>query len=84
MAGETLSLNEQIVAKLMHMMEHTHEVEYSCEETFALLDEYAEMVTDDQEAAALMPLVQRHLDLCPDCCDKFDTLLRILQTESIP
>jgi hypothetical protein len=75
-------LSEEVVIKLMHMIENTHEREYTCEETFAVLDEFVELAVDKKDAAVLMPLVKRHIDLCVDCRDQYETLLRILQTDS--
>ena len=75
-------LNATIVKNLMGLLDHTHEDMYSCEETFALLDEYVELITDNEEAAAtLMPYVKRHVDRCPDCHSIYATLLNILQSE---
>lgn len=74
-------MDENDVRKLLTMLEKTREVEYTCAEAFAQLDEFVELVVDDEEAAALMPLVQHHVDMCPDCRDKFEALLQILKTE---
>lgn len=74
-------MDEKNVRKLLAMLENTREVEYTCEEAFAQLDEFVELVSDDEEAAALMPLVQQHVDMCPDCRDRFEALLKILQTD---
>jgi hypothetical protein len=75
------ALSADIVKNLMEMLDHTYEGMYSCEETFALLDEYVELIADDEEAVALMPYVKRHLDKCPDCHDVYATLLSIVQSE---
>ncbi len=75
------SMDEKSVRKLLEMLEKTREVEYTCEEAFAQLDEFVELVADDEEAAALMPLVQRHVDMCPDCRERFEALLKILTAE---
>lgn len=79
--GDPASLNAAIIKNLMDMLDHTYEGMYSCEETFALLDEYVELIADDEEAVALMPYVKRHLDKCPDCHDVYATLLNIIQSE---
>jgi hypothetical protein len=79
--SQSLTLNTEIVKKLMQKLENTREEEYSCEETFTLLDEFVELMACNEEAAALMPLVQHHLEECPDCRDEFEILLRILQTD---
>ncbi len=75
-------LNDSILQSLMQQVEETKEDQYSCDETFALLDEYVELVVSKEDAAALMPLVERHLQACPHCNEHYDTLLTILQTES--
>lgn len=80
-AAGTLSLNETAVMNLMRQVEETKEDQYSCAETFALLDEYVEMVASEEDASALMPLVEHHIDACPDCSDRFEALLAVLQSE---
>ena len=79
---DTTALNAALIKNLMEMLDHTYEGMYSCEETFTLLDEYVELIADvEEEAAALMPYVKRHLDKCPDCHDVYATLLNIIQSE---
>jgi len=74
-------LNQDVLKQLMHIIENTHEEEYSCEETFAVLDEYVELAIKNNEAELIMPLVKRHLEICIDCREEYDSLIRILQTE---
>ncbi len=73
------TLDDKSVASLMMMIEQTNEGEYSCAETYELLDEYVELAAEDQDIAALMPLVKKHVDHCPDCGPRFEILLDILQ-----
>lgn len=73
-------IDQAHLVELMHRLEHTMEGAYSCDEAFALLDEYVELVANDEEARRLMPLVQSHLDMCPDCRDEFEILLHVLKT----
>ncbi len=77
----TAGLSEEDIKRLMHMIDHTHEGMYSCEETFDLLDEYVELVTSQEEAAILMPYVQRHLDLCEHCNEAYEALLLALAAD---
>lgn len=74
-------LDETTLTRLMRQVAQTEEGQYSCEETFALLDEYAEMVVSGAEAATLMPLVEAHLRVCPECGPRFQALRLILETE---
>ena len=78
--AEDAALNQQMLVDLMHRLEITTENAYCCEEVFALLDEYVELVADDEEARQLMPLVKNHLDMCPDCRDEYEMLLHVLKS----
>jgi elongation factor P--beta-lysine ligase len=77
-----VSLDETTLLNLMRQVEQTKEGTYSCDETFALLDEYVELVSNQDEAAKLMPLVEAHLDACSGCKKKYDILRAILNSES--
>jgi hypothetical protein len=66
---------------MLQMAQHTQPEEYSCDEVYALLDQFAELVMQSgaERAAHLMPLIQQHLDMCPDCREEYESLLRILK-----
>ncbi|MEL7644841.1 MAG: hypothetical protein AAGU04_01055 [Anaerolineaceae bacterium] len=66
--------------KLLQMIQNTKEVELSCDEVHALLDQYTEMANRGEEVATLLPLVHFHLDMCPDCREEYEALSRILNT----
>jgi Zn finger protein HypA/HybF involved in hydrogenase expression len=72
-------VDEDTVMALMRLVEKTNEGEYSCEETFDLLDEYVELAAADQDLELLMPLVKKHVDHCPDCGPRYEILLDILR-----
>ena len=65
----------------MRRLESTDERCYSCEEAYALFEEYVELVVSDEDVALLMPLVKNHVDMCPDCTEHFDILVNILKSE---
>lgn len=67
---------------LMQLLAETQEDQYSCQETFDLLDQYVELVRGREQADLLMPLVKKHLDNCPGCHEEYDVLIRILEAES--
>lgn len=73
-------LDDNSLARLMALIEQTKEGEYACEETLDLLDEYAELTVSDQDAETIMPLVKGHLEHCVDCTERYEALLRILET----
>jgi predicted component of type VI protein secretion system len=74
-------MSPEQLAKLARQLEQTQETEYSCEDVFRLLDRFAESVRRGEDAAKLMPLVQHHLDLCPDCREEFEALMRVLRAK---
>jgi len=75
-------LNESALVDLMQTLEMTQENMYSCEETYALLDKYVELVNTGEDAARLMPLVKNHLDACPGCHEHYEILRDIIANES--
>lgn len=79
-ANDDIFRDETVVIALMQLVERTKEGEYTCEETLDLLDEYVELVSDGQDVAAIMPLVRNHICDCPDCTERFEALVRILQS----
>lgn len=68
-----------LLAKLAAQLERTQQDEITCDECFELLDEYAEAVHRGEEAAEYMPKVQAHLELCQDCGEEFEALVRALE-----
>lgn len=75
------TLDADGVRNLMTALSMTRDDELSCGEVYALLDEYADHVINDEDAAALMPLVEHHLRMCHDCCGQYDALLRVLEVD---
>jgi hypothetical protein len=71
--------SEQMIQDLMHMLKHTRREEASCEDVYEILDQYIELIARGEDAAQLMPLIKHHLDMCPECHEEYDALLRILE-----
>lgn len=72
-------LPPEALPKIARQLQATYEVEYSCDDVLRLLDQFAEAVLRGEDAASLMSLVQRHLDMCPDCREEFEALMRVLR-----
>ena len=70
---------KEMLRKTLLMLEQTQEEEYSCDEVYELLDQYAEAVQRGEDPAHLMPLVKHHLDMCKDCHEEYEALLNILE-----
>jgi hypothetical protein len=72
-------LSDAAVEDLMLRLLKTHDEEISCDEVFALVDEYAEADLRDEDVATLKPLIRRHLDMCRECEEEYQALLRVLE-----
>lgn len=72
------SANPSAKMQKMMMLSHTHEVELTCDEVFALLDQFTELAAEGEDVAQLMPLVHHHLDMCDDCREEYKVLESIL------
>ena len=79
---ENMQLPEDI-QKLLYMIENTEEVEFSCDDVYHLLDQYTEVAVRGEDTKELMPLVEHHIDICPDCREEFEALLRVLQASPV-
>ncbi len=73
-----------MVSRMFVMVSRTQAQEYSCDDAYRLMDRFAEIVARGEDAAMLMPLVQKHLEMCPDCREEFDALLQALNAASVP
>jgi len=72
--------NPELMQKIMGMLENTQETELTCDEVFAVLDQFAELAARGEDVSTLLPLVQRHLSLCADCQEEYDTLRRMMES----
>ena len=77
-SGEMTEQQSEKMKKMMAMLSQTQEVELSCDEVFAMLDEFTELAAQGEDVRQLMPLVQQHLDTCPDCRDEYKVLESIV------
>lgn len=80
-SGRPIALTDEALVNLMECLESTSEDSCSCEEAFAMLDEFVDLVASNDEAARLMPLVKNHLDRCSGCSEHYDVLLQIIKTD---
>jgi DNA replication protein DnaD len=78
-------LQDEVVLKFLKILEDVREEEMSCSEMYDKLDEFVEREVETHDAEKIMPLIQEHLDMCPECCDEYEALLDVLEhTEEDP
>lgn len=68
----------EMMQKMMAMLSNTQDVELTCDDVFALLDQFAELAAQGEDVAQLMPLVKQHLDMCEDCREEYKVLESIV------
>ena len=76
-------IDADMVIDLMHRLENTHDEEISCDEVFALIDEYAEASQRGEDVLSLKPLLRYHLDMCRECDEEYHALLQVLEGNSL-
>lgn len=64
--------------KILGMLEKTQAEELSCDDVYALLDQFTEMAARGEDVASLMPMVKQHLDMCTDCREEYEALLNVI------
>jgi hypothetical protein len=72
-------IQDEVVLKFLQVLENVRNEEMSCEEMYAQLDEFVEHELNSHNAAKIMPLIQEHIDMCPECCDEYQALLDVLE-----
>jgi hypothetical protein len=74
------AIPDEIIQNLIRSLEDEEQgEECSCDDVFAVVDQYAELELRGQDAARLMPLLRKHMDGCHECCEEYEALLDILQ-----
>jgi hypothetical protein len=81
-ASGTSAQSNEMLDKLLQMVNDTDEVEISCDDVMALLDQYVELEARGEDVAHLLPLVKKHLDRCRDCHEEYEALVRIFAASS--
>jgi hypothetical protein len=72
-------LSDEYVTRIMHRLVVTDDEELSCDEVFAMVDEYAEANQRGEDVTSLKPLIRHHLDMCRECDEEYQALLRVLE-----
>ena len=76
-------LSDELICELIRSLENTNVEGCSCDDAYALLDQFAEIQVRGEDAARLMPLIERHIETCDECYEEYEALLRILENPSL-
>jgi hypothetical protein len=76
------AMTPEAIMGLLKKLELTRSEELPCEEAYNLIDEYADLVQKGEDAARLLPLVEHHLEMCLDCKEEYEALMRALRASA--
>ena len=76
------SNSDDALKVLLEKLARTETHELSCDDVHKVLAEFTEMQQRGENVSHLMPLVQQHLDLCPDCHEEYKALMLALDAEA--
>lgn len=79
---DSMSGLAQLMPRMIQKIAGTQEVEYSCDDVLRLLDQFAEASLRGEDVRQLMPLVVQHLEMCADCREEYEALLKVLKATS--
>lgn len=79
--GRSGDPSDAAMKDMLKMIPHTQERELICDEVHTLIDQFAEMKMRGEDPSQLMPYVQQHIDMCPDCREEYEALLEALQID---
>jgi len=71
--------NDSIFTKMIQMLAVTRENELSCDEVYALLDQFVEAISRGEIISEKMAPVGQHIKVCPDCREEYETLLAMIE-----
>ena len=72
-------IEDEVVLKFLQILENVRREDMSCDDMYAQLDEFVEREVKARDAARIMPLIQEHIDICPECCDEYQALMTVLE-----
>jgi hypothetical protein len=76
-----MQISQDNLKSLLEHISKTQEVELPCDDVYELIDEFADAAAKGEDMSKLMPLVQQHLEICRDCLEEYEALVRMINAE---
>jgi hypothetical protein len=76
-----MQISQDNLKSLLEHISKTQEVELPCDDVYELIDEFADAAAKGEDMLKLMPLVQQHLEICRDCLEEYEALVRMINAE---
>ena len=77
-ARRSSPIDPEMMKEMVRGILSTRDDEIGCDECYEQLDRFVDLVLAGKDAAGALPLVQDHLNRCPDCREEFKALLSAL------
>jgi hypothetical protein len=74
-----MKLSEDQLKSLTTVLRKTRETELNCNVCLEFVSEFAELELSNQSIPAALEPVAHHIDLCRECREEYDTLLKAIQ-----
>lgn len=75
-------MQTEVMQKLLKLVVITQEEEIDCGQCFKLLDIFADLTLQGEDAEKYYPMVTHHLKLCAGCREEFEAFMGSLRANS--
>lgn len=76
-----MSEMDKKLAELLALVADTCDDEIDCDEFLSRIAGYVEQIAEDPELGREFLSIARHLQICPECKEEFEALLKLHQSE---
>jgi hypothetical protein len=73
--------SDELIKGILELLTKTHDEEMDYEEVFEVIDQFVDAKVRGEDLSEVMPLILRHLELCRDCLEEYEALLRVIEAE---
>jgi hypothetical protein len=73
-------MTDEVVLKVINILERARAEEITCDDMFAQLDQFVEHKFHGRDVEKIAPLLREHLDICSECHEEYAALLHVLES----
>jgi hypothetical protein len=73
-----MNKSKKMLEGLLKSLAVTHKDELDCKQVYEVIDVYAEMSARGEDVSEALPMVKHHLEMCKDCMEEYEALMRVL------
>jgi hypothetical protein len=73
--------SNELIKGILETLTRTHKEELDCDEVYEVIDQFVDAKVRGEDVSEVMPLVLQHLQLCRDCFEEYEALLRVIEAE---